>query len=64
MIWADDMEFIHCQTAFIRSHGVPPATIELLRKRGYNTIDATCPFVKRAQNIAHELEETGIRLLL
>jgi len=39
----------------IRSHGVPPETYDKIRKKGIDFIDATCPFVKEAQDYAKEL---------
>ncbi len=39
----------------IRSHGVPPETYDKIEKKGIDFIDATCPFVKEAQDYAKEL---------
>ncbi len=64
VIWSDRMEDIRCKTVIIRSHGVPPATLNQLKVMGYATIDATCPFVKRAQNIARELQESGCQVVI
>lgn len=43
---------IETPTVIVRSHGVPPATTAELMKRGCALVDATCPFVKKAQEIA------------
>lgn len=43
----------------IRSHGVPPALVEQAKTKGLKVIDATCPFVKRAQSKAKQLAEEG-----
>ena len=48
----------------IRSHGVPPQTIEDLINRGLEVIDATCPFVKRAQDYARELLQEGFQVVI
>lgn len=49
------------RTVIIRSHGVPLATYAALEQRGLPYIDATCPYVKKIQNIvASQDEETGI----
>lgn len=48
----------------IRSHGVPPALIERARAKGLKVIDATCPFVKRAQNKARQLAEEGYQVVI
>ena len=37
---------------FIRTHGVPRSVIEGLESRGVETVDMTCPKVKRIQKIA------------
>ncbi len=62
--WSDRMEDIRCKTVIIRSHGVPPVALHQLKEMGYNTIDATCPFVKRAQNIAEELQDSGCQVVI
>lgn len=46
-------------TVIIRSHGVPPETLTALEARGCKIIDATCPFVKKAQKIAESFRETA-----
>jgi len=43
----------------IRSHGMSPVLIDVLKERNIDIIDATCPFVKKAQSKASELEEMG-----
>ncbi len=48
----------------IRSHGVPPQTVEEAEKRGFDVIDATCPFVRRVQKFAMELKNEGYRVIV
>ncbi|MBN1596104.1 4-hydroxy-3-methylbut-2-enyl diphosphate reductase [candidate division FCPU426 bacterium] len=48
----------------VRSHGVPPQLIDEARARGLRVVDATCPFVKRAQNLARELVEQKYELVI
>lgn len=43
----------------VRSHGMSPALIDSLKKRKIDIIDATCPFVKKAQSKARRLAEKG-----
>ena len=43
----------------LRSHGVTPEVIKEANSRGFEVIDATCPFVKRAQNYAKALYKQG-----
>ncbi|MEW6515294.1 MAG: 4-hydroxy-3-methylbut-2-enyl diphosphate reductase [candidate division FCPU426 bacterium] len=48
----------------IRSHGVAPQVLTEARERGLKVVDATCPFVKRAQNQAQELVKQGYALVI
>jgi len=48
----------------IPSHGLPSATIKLARKKGLKIVDATCPYVKRAQEKAKDLEAKGYQLVI
>ncbi len=51
-------------TVIIRTHGLPPAVIDEAREKGLDLIDATCPFVKKAQNYARELVDDGYHLVI
>jgi 4-hydroxy-3-methylbut-2-enyl diphosphate reductase len=51
-------------TVIIRSHGVSPKVTELLKKKGVNIVDATCPFVKAVHEKAIKLEEEGYPVLI
>lgn len=51
-------------TIIIRTHGVPLLTIDKLQKYGYTIVDATCPFVKKAQEYAKLLNEKGYQVLI
>lgn len=46
-------------TVFIRTHGEPPETYEILKKKKRSMIDATCPFVIRLQ---HKVRESSLLL--
>jgi len=48
----------------IRSHGVQPFIFEEAQKKGLEVVDATCPFVKKAQQLAHELTEEGYQVVV
>ncbi len=48
----------------IRSHGASPEIFERARERNLTIIDATCVLVKRAQNIVHQLDAEGYRLVM
>lgn len=48
----------------IRTHGVPREVLEQLGKKKYKVIDATCPFVKKAQQYAKLLNEAGYQVVI
>ena len=48
----------------IRTHGVPLQTMEAAERKGYDIIDATCPFVKKAQRYARLLNEEGYQVVI
>lgn len=48
----------------IRSHGVPPETIEQARQRGLGIKDATCPLVKRVHEIVASLRGEGYEIVV
>ncbi|MCX8069716.1 MAG: 4-hydroxy-3-methylbut-2-enyl diphosphate reductase, partial [Thermodesulfovibrionales bacterium] len=51
-------------TIIIRTHGIPLETFKRLDNKGLNIIDATCPFVKKAQKYAQLLNERGYQVLI
>lgn len=48
----------------IRSHGIEKGIFEKLEKSGFDVVDATCPFVKKAQNIANNLTVRNVSTLI
>lgn len=50
--------------ALIRAHGVTKETEEDLKSRGVVIFDATCPVVKRNQNIAAERAQSGNEIII
>jgi small subunit ribosomal protein S1 len=58
------VEDVHSGTMIVRSHGLDPETIEKARSRGIEVIDATCPYVKKAQEYASLLAERGYRTVV
>jgi len=46
-------------TVVIRCHGVSPGIIEEAKKKKVRLVDATCPFVKKAQLLASFLSKAG-----
>lgn len=48
----------------IRTHGVPPQMLQRARGHGLSVIDATCPWVKRAQRKARQLVREGYEVFV
>ena len=48
----------------LRAHGTPAPQVESLRRRRLEIVDATCPFVKRAQRHARALREEGYQVVI
>ncbi len=51
-------------TLIVRCHGVSPAVLDGARAKGLDVVDATCPFVKKAQDIARLLSGQGYRVVV
>jgi len=52
------------RTLIIRTHGVSPEVYAETSEMKYNLIDATCPFVKKAQNFTKKLRDEGYQVLI
>lgn len=61
---ADTIEDLEGSCVIVRSHGVTPEVKEQLEEKDFKIVDATCPFVARAQLGAAELAEMGCRVLV
>ena len=48
----------------IPSHGLPPEKFRVVVQQAKEVIDATCPFVKRAQDMAKRLEKEGYTMVI
>ncbi len=48
----------------IRTHGIPRHLYDNISARGFRLIDATCPFVKKAQHYAKLLKENGYQVVI
>lgn len=48
----------------IRSHGMAKETIEEARQRGLKIVNATCPYVTKAQKLASSLESEGYKVVI
>ena len=51
-------------TVIIRSHGVKLEEYDRVRDKGLNIVDATCPFVKKAQSLVALLAEEGYTVIV
>ena len=52
------------ETVIIRSHGIGPSCYNNLKRKKSVLLDATCPFVKRNQDIAKGLAAEGKKIVL
>ena len=48
----------------IRSHGASPSVLAGARKRGLEVVDATCPLVKKVQDLAKILRDEGYTVVI
>lgn len=55
----DDLSVVDGGTVILRSHGTPVEEVLEAAKRASNVVDATCPFVARAQDAASRFREEG-----
>ncbi len=51
-------------TLIIRSHGVHPEILKRIKERKIKVVDATCPFVKKAQRTAKLLYDQGYQVVV
>lgn len=61
---ADSLDEARCGTIVIRAHGVVPQVIDEARDRGFDVVDATCPYVKKVHLAAEQLVREGYQLLV
>lgn len=60
-----DLEMVPAgSSVLIRSHGATPETYERAAERNLDLVDATCPLVKRAQNVVRQLHEDGYQVVM
>ncbi len=60
----DDLGDLTGGTMIVRSHGLPRKVLEDARRRGIDLVDATCPFVKEAQERAEQLADEGYAVVI
>jgi 4-hydroxy-3-methylbut-2-enyl diphosphate reductase len=60
----DEVEAIPEGAVIIRSHGVTAGEMKALHERDLTIVDATCPFVKKAQEYAARLAAEGYTVII
>ena len=60
----EGLEQIEGDRVLIRSHGVGPDVLQEAKQRGLQVLDATCPFVQRAQQLAARLTAEGWQVVI
>ncbi len=60
----DSINDINTKKVVIRSHGVEKKIENRLKNKGFNLLDATCPFVKRVHRLAESLEQEGYKIVI
>ena len=61
----NDLEEVKSQQALIiRSHGVAPSVYQEAESKGIQVVDATCPFVQKAQRLAAESAQLGQQVIV
>ena len=61
---ASNLDEVDGRIIAIASHGVEPEILEDARARGYEIVDATCPFVRKVQVAARKLSKAGLWVLV
>jgi len=61
---AERLDEIRGDIVAITSHGVGPEVMKLIKDRRLKVIDATCPFVRKAQVVAQKLGKEGFWVLV
>jgi 4-hydroxy-3-methylbut-2-enyl diphosphate reductase len=61
---AENLDEIENNIVAITSHGVGPEVMDEVRARGFEVIDATCPFVRKAQVVSKRFGNAGFWVLV
>jgi 4-hydroxy-3-methylbut-2-enyl diphosphate reductase len=60
----EDISSETIKVLLIRTHGIPPQLYEETQAMPYRVVDATCPFVKKAQQYAQMLKSEGYQVVI
>ncbi len=61
---AENLQELKGKFVAIPSHGVGEQVLEEIKSRGLQVVDATCPFVRKAQRTAKELAKAGFLVVV
>jgi len=61
---AKSLDDIQGEVVVTSAHGVSPIVEEEIRARGIGIVNTICPFVRRAQVVAHRLAESGFFVIV
>ncbi|MGB4309156.1 MAG: 4-hydroxy-3-methylbut-2-enyl diphosphate reductase [Candidatus Cloacimonadaceae bacterium] len=64
IVVCDDPTHLENHTVIIRSHGAPREIYEALEASGNTVVDATCPYVKRAQQLVQEMSAKDYQVII
>ena len=59
-----DEEGTNAGTIIIRAHGVPREIYDIIEEKGFECVDATCPFVKRIHRIVEKASAEGSHVVI
>jgi 4-hydroxy-3-methylbut-2-enyl diphosphate reductase len=60
----EQLDNIKTGTIIIRSHGTGKKDVQIMKQKGFNVIDATCPYVKRIHNIVEDYSSKGYKIII
>lgn len=60
----DNLDFVDKGVVIIRTHGVPKYIYNIASEKGIILEDATCPFVKKVQNIAYHYSKNSYKIVI
>ena len=62
--FVDSFSEIYSKEVVISAQGVPESTITKIKEKSISIIDATCPLVKKVQELAKQLEKGGYTVVM
>ena len=64
VIATENINLTKIKVLLIRTHGIPPQLYQNIQTMPYKVVDATCPFVKKAQQFAQMLTSEGYQVVI